>query len=281
MQKIKPSTYVGERALYHIHDSLIENCVFEDGESPLKECHNLEVKNTEFRWKYPMWYSENINCEKIKILESARSGVWYTKNITIKDSIMECPKYFRKCQGVKLINTNLPHALETFWDSKDILIKDVRAKGDYLCFRCENVEVDNLYLEGNYAFDSCKNVTIRNSILNSKDSFWNVENAVIINCRIIGEYLGWNSKNLTFIDCAIESNQGLCYIDKLVLKNTRLDNTDLCFELCSGIDAEVVSHVISIKNPISGRIKVQSVEEIILDKEMIDPTKTEIIMENE
>ena len=281
MKKIKPDTYVGERALYHISDFLIENCIFEEGESPLKECKNLEVRNTEFRWKYPMWYSENILCENIKILESARSGVWYTKNITIKDSIMECPKFFRRCEGVTLVNTDLPHALETFWGTKDIVIKDVRAKGDYFCFRCENVEVDNLYLDGNYAFDSCKDVVIRNSILNSKDSFWNVENALIINCRIIGEYLGWNSKNLTFIDCTIESNQGLCYIDKLVLKNTRLDNTDLCFELCSNIDAEVTSHVLSIKNPISGKIKVKSVGEIILDKEMIDPSKTEIVVEDE
>ena len=88
-------------------------------------------------------------------------------------------------------------------------------------------------------------------------------------------------KNLTFIDCAIESNQGLCYIDKLVLKNTRLDNTDLCIELCSDIDAEVVSPVISIKNPISGRIKVKAVEEIILNPDMIDPSKTEIIVEDE
>ena len=281
MKVIKPGTYVGERALYNIHEALISDCVFEDGESPLKECSDLEVKNTEFRWKYPMWYSKNIICENIKILETARSGIWYTKNILIKDSILEAPKYFRRCEGVTLININLVHGFEMFWHSKDIKLINVKSKGDYFCMNSENIEIDNLYLDGNYAFDGAKNIVIKNSILNSKDSFWNTENITIINCKIVGEYLAWNSKNVTLIDCVIESNQGLCYIEKLTLKNTELNYTDLCFELCKDIDAEVTSHVISIKNPISGHIKVKSVGDIILDKEMIDPSKTLIEVENE
>ena len=278
---IKPGTYVGERALYNIHDALVSDCVFEDGESPLKECSDLIVKNSEFRWKYPMWYSKNIECENIKILETARSGIWYTDNIKIKNSILEAPKYFRRCKNVTLENIDLVHGFETFWHTNGIRLINVKSKGDYFCMNSENIEIDNLYLDGNYAFDGAKNVVIKNSILNSKDSFWNTENVTVIGCKIVGEYLAWNSKNVTFIDCQIESNQGLCYIEKLTLKNTELNYTDLCFELCKDIDAEVVSHVISIKNPISGRIKVKSVGEIILDKNMIDPNNTEIIVENE
>ena len=278
---IKPGTYVGERALYHIKDAVISDCIFEDGESPLKECKNLKVTNTEFRWKYPMWYSSNIYCENIKILETARSGIWYTKNIVIKNSILEAPKYFRRCVNVTLENIDLVHGLEMFWHSNGIKLTNVKSKGDYFCMDSENIEIDNLYLDGNYAFDGAKNIIIRNSILNSKDSFWNTENVTIINCKIVGEYLAWNSKNVTFINCELESNQGLCYIDKLTLKNTQLNYTDLCFELCSNIDAEITSHVISIKNPISGRIKVKSVGEIILDEEMIDPSKTEIVVEHD
>ena len=279
--RIKPGTYVGERALYHINNAEIDNCVFEDGESPLKECENLKVTNTEFRWKYPMWYSKNIVCENIKILETARSGIWYTKNISIKNSILEAPKYFRRCENVTLENINLVHGFETFWHSNGIKLTNIKSKGDYFCMNSENIEIDNLYLDGNYAFDGAKNIVIKNSILNSKDSFWNTENVVVINSKIVGEYLAWNSKNVTFIDCIIESNQGLCYIDKLTLQNCELNFTDLCFELCSNIDAEVTSHVISIKNPISGKIKVKSVGELILDKEMIDPSKTIIEIENE
>ena len=107
MDNIKKGTYIGERALYHIHDKIIDGCVFEDGESPLKECRNLVVRNTEFRWKYPMWYSKDIACENVKILETARSGIWYTENITIKDSFLDCPKYFRRCQIRLYLNTNI------------------------------------------------------------------------------------------------------------------------------------------------------------------------------
>ena len=281
MEQIKQGTYVGERALYNIHEKEIDGCIFEDGESPLKECSDLVVKNTEFRWKYPMWYSKNIRCENIKILETARSGIWYTKNIVIKDSILDGPKYFRRCKNVEIYNCDLMHGQEMFWGTDGIKIKNMKAKGDYLCMNSSNVEIDGLYLEGNYAFDGAKNVTIKNSILNSKDSFWNTKNVKCINCKIVGEYLGWNSENLTLIDCEIESNQGLCYIDNLVLKNTSLNYTDLCFELCSNIDAEVTSHVISIKNPISGKIRVRSVGELILDKNMIDPSETKIEIENE
>lgn len=279
IKNIKPGTYVGERALYNISYVNIEDSIFEDGESPLKECHNLTVKNTEFRWKYPLWYCENIYCENIRILETARSGIWYTKNITIENSFLDAPKYFRRCDGVTLNNVDLMHGQEIFWGSKNIVIKNMKAKGDYFAMNVDTIEVDNLYLDGNYAFDGAKNVIIRNSILNSKDSFWNTENVTVYDSKIIGEYLAWNSKNVTFINCEVESNQGLCYIDKLTIRNTSLNYTDLCFELCSNIDAEVTSHVISIKNPISGKIRVKSVGEIILDERMIDPKKTEIIVD--
>lgn len=275
---LAPSTYTGERACYNIHDYFIKDCVFEDGESPLKECSDLVVLDTEFRWKYPLWYSQNVSCDHIHTLITARSGIWYTKHLRITNSLLEGPKYFRRCEDVTLMNVNIPNAQETFWKTKGIKLEQIKAKGDYFCFNCEDIEVDHLELDGNYAFDGAKNVVIKNSILMSKDSFWNCENVVIENSKIVGEYLGWNSKNLNLINCEIESNQGFCYIEKLVLKNCSLNNTDLCFELCKDIDADVNSYVISIKNPISGRIKVKAVGEIILHENMIDPSKTEIIV---
>ena len=114
--------------------------------------------------------------------------------------------------------------------------------------------------------------------MNSKDSFWNCENVVIYDSTIIGEYFGWNSKNLTLINCTIDSNQGLCYIEGLKMINCKLLNTNLCFELCKDIDAIINSNIISVKNPINGRIEANSIGEIILDENMIDPSKTKIIV---
>ena len=138
--------------------------------------------------------------------------------------------------------------------------------------------MDNLKLDGNYAFDGGKNLVIRDSILNSKDAFWNCENVTLINCVINGEYLGWNSKNVTLINCKIVSHQGLCYINNLKMVECELNNSDLCFEFCSNVDARINSVVDSIKNPYSGRIVVKGVKQLILENDKIDTTKTEILI---
>ena len=281
MKDLRDSTYTGERALFALSDANIYHCVFEDGESPLKESSNLVINQTEFRWKYPIWYSKNVVVEDCKFLETARSGIWYTKNITMKNCLIEAPKTFRYAEQVVLEDCEIPNAQETFWNSKDIKLLNVKIKGDYLGFHSENVEIENLDLDGNYCFDSAKNIVIRNSILRSKDSFWNSENVTVINCTIIGEYLAWNSKNLTFIDCTIESHQGLCYINNLKLVNTKLVNTDLCFEYCSNVDADIISEIESVKNPYSGMIKAPKIKEIILDALYVDPSKTQIVVKED
>lgn len=278
MNKLNDSTYTGERALFALKDTELEKCIFEDGESPLKESRNLKIINCEFRWKYPIWYSKDIEVLDSTILETARSGIWYTKNISIKNSYIYAPKTFRYAEKVLLEKVDLPNAKETLWNSKDVRMIEVKANGDYFGFHSENIEIDNFHLDGNYCFDSAKNIIVRNSVLNSKDSFWNSENVTVINSRINGEYLAWNSKNLTFINCEIESHQGLCYIDGLRLINCRLVNTDLCFEYCSNIDAEIISSIDSVKNPYSGIIRAESIKELIMEKQFVDPNKTTIIV---
>ena len=69
-------------------------------------------------------------------------------------------------------------------------------------------------------------------------------------------------------------------MENVKLINCELINTTLCFEYCSDIDAEIRSVVDSIKNPISGKIKVLGVKELIFDDNNIDKNKTEIIIGN-
>ncbi len=93
---------------------------------------------------------------------------------------------------------------------------------------------------------------------------------------ISGEYLAWNTKDITLINCRITSNQGLCYIDNLTMKNCQLINSELTFEYCSQVDAQISSDIVSVKNPISGHIQADSIGELILDPDCIDPAKTVI-----
>lgn len=58
--------------------------------------------------------------------------------------------------------------------------------------------------------------------------------------------------------------QPLCYCKNLKLINCEMMNTDLAFEK-SQVEATVTTPVLSIQNPLSGRITVPSVGEIIRD----------------
>lgn len=263
---IKNKDYTGERALFMTHNAVIENVLFHDGESPLKESSDLLITNCTFQWKYPLWYTNNVIVNDSRLLETARSGIWYVNHIEVNKSLIEAPKQFRRSNDIVINDSKFTNAEETLWKCNNVKLKNVEAKGDYLLMNSTNVEIDNLKLNGNYFLDGGKNIVIKNSILNSKDSFWNVENATIINCKINGEYLGWNSKNLTFIDCEISSLQGLCYIKGLKMINCKLLDTTLSFEYCEDIDADIVDEIVSIKNPTSGVIRCKGVKELIVNE---------------
>ncbi len=276
MKEIKGQMLTGERSLFHSKDLHITDTVFGEGESPLKESENLDIDNTLFRWKYPLWYSKNVKVKDSAFFEMARAGIWYTDHISVKDTVYQAPKGFRRCDGVELENVDFSDAAETLWHCKNVTMKNVQATGDYFALDSENMKLDNFTLVGNYSFDGVKNLEIRNSKLLSKDAFWNTENVTVYDSFISGEYLGWNAKNLTLINCTIESLQGLCYIDNLVMRNCKLINTTLAFEY-STVDAEISSDITSVLNPSEGRIEAESIQELILEKDKIDPSKTTII----
>lgn len=281
MKEVEYGYFEGERAMYDQHSMRLVDCTFANGESPLKECSELELSGCIFKWKYPLWYSESIVANNTTLLDTARSGIWYTKDIRMENCLIEAPKTFRRAEDITLKNCTLPNAQETLWSCKNITMTDVSARGDYFAMNSENIRCENFTLDGNYAFDGAKNIEVRNAKMLSKDSFWNTENVVVYDSLIIGEYLGWNSRNLTFVNCTIDSNQGMCYMDNVKMINCKLLNTDLCFELVSNVDAEITTPIMSVKNPISGRIKAKSIGEIILDEKMIDPKKTKIITEEQ
>ncbi len=274
--KIHQKRLTGERALFQGHDLMITNTIFDDGESPLKESRNIELDGCMFKWKYPLWYAKNISVKNSTWFEMGRAGVWYTEHMTVEDCAIEAPKNFRRCTDLTLRNVSFPNAAETLWSCRNVCLDRVTAKGDYFAMNCENMTVQDFTLYGNYSFDGAKNVEIRDSRLLSKDSFWNSENVTVYDSFISGEYLGWNAKNLTLINCTVESLQGMCYIDNLVMKNCKLLNTTLAFEY-STVDAEIDSHIDSVMNPSGGSIRAESIGELILEKDKVDPAKTVIV----
>lgn len=276
MKKIGQERLTGERALFAARDCEIEETIFDDGESPLKESRNISLRACMFKWKYPLWYAKEIDVRDSTWFDMARAGVWYSERVRVTDCAIEAPKNFRRCHDLTLRHVSFANAAETLWECDGVTLSDVTAKGDYFAMNSRNMTADNLTLYGNYSFDGCRNLTVRNSRLLSKDAFWNCEDVRAENCFISGEYLGWNTKRLTLVDCTVESLQGLCYVEDLVLRNCRLLNTTLAFEY-STVDAEIVGRVDSVKNPTSGRIVADEIGELILESERIDPAKTDIL----
>lgn len=276
MQKFVEQKFIGERAMFGVKDAEFERCGFAAGESPLKHGQNLRLKNCIFEWKYPLWYAKNVAVEDGFLTQTARAGIWYAQDVSFKNTLIQAPKSFRRCQNVRLENVNLTRAEETLWSCEDVEIKNVCAHGDYFVMNCENVRVYGLNLDGNYGFDGCRNLLVEDSKLLSKDAFWNCENVTVRNSFISGEYLAWNSKNVTFENCTIESLQGLCYVQNLMLRGCRTLDTTLAFEY-SSVDVEILGSITSVKNPLSGVIRAMEIGEVIIEKECVDPAATKII----
>lgn len=277
MKKYEQCRFTGERALFQSRDLEISFCTFADGESPLKESKNLKIDNSLFQWKYPLWYCDNVEVIDSVMFEMARAGIWYTNHLTMKNITIQAPKAFRRCQDIRLEKIDMPNASETLWNCENVVMKNVTAKGDYFAMNSMNMEIDGFTLVGNYSFDGGKNLIIRNARMLSKDAFWNCENVTVYDSFISGEYLGWNSKNITLINCTIESEQGMCYMDHVVMKDCKLLNTNLAFEY-STVNVTINSKIESVKNPLSGTIQAQEIQEIVFDNPEMNSENTEIVL---
>ena len=276
MKEVKDQIFTGERAQYFAKDISYKNVVFEDGESVLKHGKNIFLDEVTFNYKYPLWLTEDAHVKNSVFHEMGRSGLWYTKNTFIEDSVIEAPKEFRRSSGIVLKNVSFTNAAETMWSCTDIKLEGVKAKGDYFAMNSSRFYAENFFLDGNYFLDGGKDIEIHNSVLLSKDAFWNCENVTVYDSKISGEYLAWHSKNVKFVNCTIESDQGLCYIENLVLENCVLKNTPLAFEYSSGIKADIKGKIESVKNPCSGKIRADEIGTLILNSERCNPDLSEI-----
>ena len=187
MKKIEQQLLTGERALFQEKDLEIYNSTFIDGESPLKESDHIALYHSFFKWKYPLWYSENILLKDCTLFDMARAGIWYTNHISLEDCIIDAPKSFRRTKDITLKNITMTNASETLWNCSDIIMNQVTAKGDYFAMNSKNLQIDGFQLVGNYSFDGCENIIMRNAKLLSKDAFWNCENVTVYDSTISGE----------------------------------------------------------------------------------------------
>ncbi len=269
--QILHKTFDEERSLYHLADTEVIGCTFAgpaDGESVLKECDRIEVKDSDFSLRYPFWHVRDFLVENCRFDEKARAALWYDERGTLRNCHVNSIKILRECKDMTVEDSDIT-SLEFGWKCDGMKVKNSSITSEYIFLDSKNVDIDGLSMKGKYSFQYMENLTIQNSKLDTKDAFWHAKNVTVTDSIVKGEYLGWFSESLTLIRCHIIGTQPLCYCKNLRLVDCTMEGCDLSFEY-SDVEATVKGHVDSIKNPRSGKISVDSVGEIIREDAVYD-----------
>lgn len=274
--KVQKQKYQDERSLFGLNNLIVDECLFQSeiGESPLKECNNIEVKNSNFDIRYPLWHSNQVHVESCTFSINTRAPFWYNKNINFYDCKINSPKALREVNTGLITNSQI-NSSEFGWNVENFKVIDSTIESEYAFLNSKALEINNINFSGKYSFQYVSDSTIKDSVLNTKDAFWHAKNLTVINCEINGEYLGWYSENLQLINCKIKGTQPLCYCKNLVLTNCTMIDCDLAFEY-SNVTASIHSVIDSIKNPLDSNISCLGVKEVIFDEFRKDTGKVVI-----
>lgn len=267
MKVIANQTFDQERALYGVDGVTLEGCRFDgpaDGESALKEGKNIVARDCYFNLRYPFWHDDGVEIAQSEMTELCRAALWYSTDICIKNSKLHGIKALRECQNIQIDSCDVA-SVEFGWFCKNVHLKNSAFVGEYFLLRSRNLRLENVSLKGKYSFQYVTDMVIENCNLDTKDAFWHAKNVVVKDSVVKGEYLGWYAENLTFENCTIIGTQPLCYCKGLKLINCKMIDCDLAFER-SEVQADICSHVVSIKNVTSGLVTVDSVGEVIVDE---------------
>ena len=267
MNLIKEKSFGGERPLFGLEHCRMENIKITDGESGIKFCKDVEVVGSRFLGKYPLWHVDGSLIDDCYFAPESRSAIWYSDHMTMKNCVIDAPKFFREMKDLKISDTVLNDADETFWKVDGLEVRNLKIKdGTYPFMFSKNIYVDGLEADSKYVFQYVRDAEIHNARITTKDAFWETENVTIYDSVLDGEYLGWHSKNLKLVRCHISGEQPLCYVKGLILEDCSFDPAcDRCFE-DSELQADIKGDITEIKNPRTGKIVVHgSIGRVTID----------------
>ena len=268
MKVIENQKFDEERALYGVDGIVVKNCSFDgpaDGESAFKEGKNIEAGHCFFNLRYPFWHDTGLIITDSEMTQLCRAALWYSDHIKIEDTKMHGIKALRECSDVSIKNCDIISP-EFGWSVRGIRMEDTTAVSEYFMMRAQNLTFRGVNFKGKYSFQYIKDAVFENCVFDTKDAFWHGENITVKDSVVKGEYLAWYSDGLTLKNCKIIGTQPFCYCKNLKLVNCEMTGTDLAFEK-SEVDAVITTKVDSIKNPLSGQIRVPEVGELIMDDE--------------
>ena len=268
--RIQNQTFDEERALYHATQTDLVAVQFAgpaDGESALKEAHDITLEDCAFSLRYPLWHTTDFKMDRCTMDESTRAAIWYAQNGTIENCTLGGIKAVRACENIHFAGCKIVSP-EFGWKSQRLTLKDTVLTAEYPFLDSRDLLLENVELSGKYSFQYTENVKIENCNLDTKDAFWHSKNVTVTDSVLKGEYLGWYAENLTLIRCKIIGTQPLCYCENLCLVDCETIDCDLAFEY-SDVTAEIRGGIDSVKNPKSGRITADEIGEIIKENPVI------------
>ena len=275
MKLIENRSFDEERALYGSDGVKVYNCRFDgpaDGESAFKECRGVGAEKSFFNLRYPFWHDDGLTVSDCELTENCRAALWYSKNIKINNTLLHGIKALRECADAEIADCDIISP-EFGWYNSGIAMRNTTAAGEYFMMRSSKLDFENVELNGKYSFQYIEDSVFENCRFTTKDAFWHAKNVTVRNSTVKGEYLAWYCENVTFENCTIEGTQPLCYCKNLKLINCTMIACDLSFEK-SEVEASLTAPIVSIKNPLKGKITAPLADEIILD----GPTDCEIII---
>ncbi len=267
MERFENLTLDEERALYGLHGAEVVRCTFDgpaDGESALKECRDVHLIDCDLHLRYPLWHVTGGSLRDCRMTDTCRAALWYDADLSIENCTLGGIKALRECRDIT-ISGGSGVSTEFGWMCRGLTIRDFELTSEYPFLHTENALFEGFRLKGKYSFQYTKNLTFRNCILDTKDAFWHAENITVYDSVVKGEYLAWYSTNLRLVRCRIIGTQPLCYCKGLVLEDCTMEGCDLSFEN-SDVQAAVQGHIDSVKNPVNGFVRADSIGEVILDE---------------
>ena len=262
-----------ERAFYGFKNVHFKNIVIdgiEQGESAFKECRNITIEDTKIILKYTIWHCHNIVISKTILEATSRASIWYCTNIEITNCNLYSVKACRNCSNI-VIKDSIIESEDFAWKCESIRLENCKLRGATVTplLDCSNVTLDGCDVVAKYILQYSNNINMYNTSIDTKDCLWHAKNAYCKNCKLVGEYLAWYSENVVLENCQIDSIQPLCYCKKLKLINCTMANSNLAFEY-SDVDADIRSHVDSIRNVLSGKVVVDSLGEYVKDEHVLE-----------
>ena len=134
----------------------IDGCKM-NGIKALRECEDIQIRNTEIVSPEFAWRSRNIKVENTKL--EGEYPFFECKNMDINGLTMQGKYSFQYIENVTFKNCVFD-TKDAFWHAKNITVEDSIVKGEYLAWYAENIRLVRCKISGTQPFCYVKNLVL-------------------------------------------------------------------------------------------------------------------------